>query len=346
MIGAGSAFAAAVAARVDGLHGDIQAALDGWAREQRAHWDQLRTRLTALSVQMMVAQRECQRRVGRTPARREQARAALSFIAAWDLQRQHIEDAVWAELRQARADEARLRAAVIARAAELGALGRSLAAQADGVLAESTAAVTGESPLGPAIRANVARALAELRAGLERLGARAEADAARVAGAGVPDFTRALAHFDAELAARVGGGGAAVAPVRPRRAAVIKARKQARVPKFLLQRFYKNGGMRTAGDGLEIVFTNPLAFCIIQGGDAIVVDGRPHPRERTFLDNGQRRIDANGFSDTSYLKFPKGGELRVTLDGLQVKPGRHHIACALELRKMGWVELNVEDSVS
>jgi hypothetical protein len=340
----GSAFAAAVAARIDGFHAELARALAAWRREQGARAAALRARATDLSAQMALALRECQHRVGPAPARsQKQALEALRFVTAWDRERARVEDEVWALLRAARAEELGWRRQVRARADELVALARRIGLEADQALAAATSAATGRSPLGREVEGQVARALARLRRELDRLGARAEVDAVRVATAGVPDFERALAEFDAELATRFVGG---TPPPVVRARTIRVARKRARVPKFLLARFYRNGGMRLAGDALEITFTNPLAFCIIQGGDAIVVDGRPHPRERTVLDNGQRSLDGNGFSETSYLKFPKGGELRVRLDGLVVKPGRHRVSCSLELRKMGWVDLNVEDQVS
>ena len=341
-----SAFAAAVAARASGLRDELGVAFATWHRDERGRADELRARLIALSVQMAVALRDCRRRVAARPGvRRGQGLEALRFIAGWDRERQRIEDEVWGILRSARVDERRARRQMAARAGELERLARRIATDADAALAEAAALERGASPLGRAVQDGIARGLAELRRGLDALGARLENETARVAGAGLPDFERALARFDAELAARVSGGVPAPMVVRRTRAAA-PARKKARVPKFLLARFYRAGGMRIAGDALEITFTNPLAFCIIQGGDAIVVDGRPFPRERTFLDNGERRIDGNGFSETSYLKFPKGGELRVTLAGIAIRPGRHRVSCSMEMRKMGWVDLNVEDTVT
>ena len=118
-----------------------------------------------------------------------------------------------------------------------------------------------------------------------------------------------------------------------------------RCGKCNLKRFYKPGSLRAGPAGVEITFVNPLAFCIIQGGDAVIVDGRVHPKEQTLLDNGEKQVGGVELSPTSYLKFAKGAEIRVMLQGLSLPAGAHRVQAALELRKMGWVELDVRDNL-
>jgi hypothetical protein len=77
-----------------------------------------------------------------------------------------------------------------------------------------------------------------------------------------------------------------------------------------------------------------------------VVDGQTHPKERTILESGDRRLAGTELSETQYLKFPKGASIKVTLEGLSLRPGPHRLQCALELRKMGWVELDVKDALA
>ena len=65
--------------------------------------------------------------------------------------------------------------------------------------------------------------------------------------------------------------------------------------------------------------------------------------DSTTLDNGQKRIVGSALSDANYLKYPKGCALKVTLSGCRLTPGAHRINMSLELRKMGWIDLNVTD---
>jgi hypothetical protein len=163
----------------------------------------------------------------------------------------------------------------------------------------------------------------------------------------VPDAARALARFDAAMAEKLGGGApVAAAPRRVAAAPKKPRRKMARVPKFLIAKFYRPGNLRQRDGRVEVTFTNPLAFCIVQGGDAVLVDGRPWPKAQTVLDSGDRRVLGTELSDTHYLKFPKGGAITVSLEGLTLSPGTHRLACSLELRKMGWVDLDVTDAVA
>jgi hypothetical protein len=253
-------------------------------------------------------------------------------------------------LRAARIEDARWRATIAARAGELGGLVRRLGRDADDALAEATTSGPErfrETASGRAFGGDVQRAMASLRRRLDAYAAEVDAGVDALSGRGFTDASQALARFDAMMAARLGGSGAPVAVRRVARVAAPRPRrKQARVPKFLIAKFYKEGNLRQRGDRVEVTFTNPLAFCIVQGGDAVLVDGQPFPKERTVLDSGDKRVTGTALSEKDYLKFPKGAAIVVSLEGLSLSPGRHHIACALELRKMGWVELDVRDAVA
>jgi hypothetical protein len=344
----GDAFAAALEARIAGYASQVRGALEGLRSDRRDRWEAVRARVSALTLQLAMARDALERRVGRPVGAptRERAGEVLGWLTGFDRERHHIEDEIWGLLRAARLQETGVHARVLARAAELHALGRRLRREADEALVEARSSESvrlEDSVEGAAMVRQHERSLAALRSAVEELGVRAGRERARLAGRGLPDFARAVAKLDETLAARVTDGE--VAPGRPRAARATRRieRKKAKVPKFLLGRFYRSGGMRAANGSLEITFVNPLGFCIIQGGDPVVVDGRMHPREQTTLDNGERRVGGAELSAASYLKFAKGGEVRVALEGISLTPGKHRVQCSLELRKMGWVDLDVED---
>lgn len=266
-------------------------------------------------------------------------------MTAFEADRLRVEQDVWRLLREARADDRGWRRAAGERAVELGGFARGLARVAEDDLGAAVASETlrlGDTPGGRALGEAVERIAGALEAHRRRLAAELAAAAERR----VPDPERAVRRLEEALAARLGGGvvlasstrRAAPAPKRP-------PRKQARVPKFLLSKFYRAGNLRRFDDRVEVTFHNPLAFCIVQGGDAVIVDGKPFPRERSVLDNGEKRVNGDQLSGSNYLKFAKGGAIKVTLDGLVLPPGTHRLQAALEMRKMGWVELDVKDMV-
>src|SRR5262249_58833157 len=144
MAAGGSAFAAAVAARVEGFQAELEATVASWRRERQARADQLRVRLGELSAQLGMALGECRRRVGARPTRsRQQALAALRFVAVWDRERERIEDSVWALLHASRVEEKRWREQALARAAELDALARRIALEADTALTSALGGASG-----------------------------------------------------------------------------------------------------------------------------------------------------------------------------------------------------------
>jgi hypothetical protein len=267
----------------------------------------------------------------------------------FDAERQRVERGIWRLLRAARGDDRAWRRAAGERAAELGGFARGLARAAD----EEVGAAAAEETLRLA-DTGAGRALAEevrrVASAIETYHRRVAAELAAAAEVRLPDPERAVRRLEEALVARLGGAALArgsTGPVRRAAPAVRRPpRKQARVPKFLLSRFYRQGNLRRFDDRTEVTFHNPLAFCIVQGGDPLVVDGRAFPKERTVLDNGEKRVTGDQLSGASYLKFTKGGAITVTLEGLVLAPGPHRLLAALEMRKMGWVELDVKDTIA
>jgi hypothetical protein len=48
-------------------------------------------------------------------------------------------------------------------------------------------------------------------------------------------------------------------------------------------------------------------------------------------------------SSANSIKFPKGAALTVHLAGLALPRGAHRFVLALEMRKLGWINLDVKD---
>jgi hypothetical protein len=346
--------AAELTGRAAVYQAEVAASLERWRRERLERWDALRGRIEALTMRLGAARRDFRRSLGTmpTPSRRDVG-AMLRWLGRFEVERQRFEDEIWSQLRATRQEDALWRAEVERKAAALDELGRRLAREAEGALADALAAGRariGETPAGRALARQLAQARQLLARRLEELGAEVDERLGTLGARSFAEPGQLLGRFEDAVTARLGGGGAPVARVArspaTARAAARPDRKKARVPRFVLSRFYRPGGLRLAGEGVEITFTNPLGFCIIQGGDAVMVDGRPFPKEQTLLDNGERRVRGAELSGADCLKFPKGGEIRVTLRGLDLPPGPHRFLCSLELRKMGWVELNVTDRVS
>jgi hypothetical protein len=339
-------------ARVAAYDAEVAGAFEGWQRERAHRWDAVRGHVSTLTLQLRVAVVELRRKVDAVrSSRRESVRDALRWTARFDAERQRLEHEIWSQLQGARRDDERWRKVIQAKAAELEALGRRLAGELDGAFleAQTTASDTrvADLPAGRALAHHLGRAREDMARRVAAAGASIEAELGRLAGRAAPDVGEILRRFDGAMIERLGGARGVAAAARPlarvARAPAGPPRKKARVPRFLLNKFYREGGVRRGGEGVEITFTNPLAFCIVQGGDAVVVDGRPHPKGDTVLDNGERRVSGLELSGSAYLKFPKGGEIKVTLRGLALPPGPHRFNCNLELRKMGWVELHVTD---
>jgi hypothetical protein len=259
----------------------------------------------------------------------------------FDRERQALTRDVLELLRASGEAERRHRAAVEARLRELRRAHAAVRAHAEAAIADVLRPAAAGSAPARALRGRLEADLAEARRRAER---GLEALAARIAAAGetpLPDWQRAAAGF----AERLGGGAGvpALAASSARPAAARPARKQARIPRFVLSRFYRKGGIRVRPDGVELTFVNPLAFCIIEGGDPIVVDDRPFPKEQTFIDNGERRVLSTTLSSANGIKFPKGAALTVHLSGLELPRGAHRFVLALEMRKLGWINLDVKD---
>jgi hypothetical protein len=351
-----SDFTAELGARVAALQAEVERALAGWEQERRSRWEAVRARVRALTFHTAAAQDEARARLVTTPApRRAQVPEIFRWISRFDRDRARVEQEIWALLRAARAEDERWRARVTAHAAALAALGGRLRREAEAAVGEAAAAGTMrvlDTAAGRALQAQLAAASATMAERLAAWRERVAADLAAMGGGSFPDPAGTLERFEAAMAGRLAGapggapaGVAAARAARPARPAKRPDRKKARVPQFLLKRFYKPGSLRAGPAGVEITFVNPLGFCIIQGGDAVLVDGHPFPKEQTVLDNGEKRVGGHELSVTSYLKFAKGGEIRVSLQGLALPSGAHRVQCALELRKMGWVDLDVRDNL-
>jgi hypothetical protein len=356
-----SAFAEALEARVAGLGAGAWAQVRLLARALPRRREAVWARLQALTQRLRLAGRQSLGSLAAAGASpREQGEEALRWLGGVDRDRAATQTAVWALLREAREGEAAARAAVNAEVARRAALRERVAARAEQALGEARAGAgvkLATLPEGRRLAARLERSVAAARTGVEESAARARRDLERLSASALVDREKALTAFEEALANEALGPGVSSAPgARPERRPARRPaqrlaqrpqaqRKRAGVPRFLLDRFYRSGGLRAVPGGVELVFVNPLAFCILQGGDPLIVDGAPHPRERTLLRLGDQRLGGAELSASRYLKFPKAAELRVTLEGLSLAPGRHRIECALELRKLGWVDLLVEDVV-
>src|SRR5690242_19384739 len=100
-----SGFAAELAARAAGFQADVERELAGWELERRLRWEALAGRVQALTIQLTVALDGMRRQLGlvRQP-RREQVGEILTWVVAFERQRQRIEDEVWALVRVTRAE--------------------------------------------------------------------------------------------------------------------------------------------------------------------------------------------------------------------------------------------------
>jgi len=122
------------------------------------------------------------------------------------------------------------------------------------------------------------------------------------------------------------------------------ARHKAKVPQFLLNLFYVKGSFIQTPRGVSLTLRNPLAFAIIIRGDPCRVDGQPISNAQTTLDNGTPVIAAEVTPEVG-VKFARGQELQILFHDLRLRPGKHAIRMSIELRKLGWVTIDAEDTL-
>lgn len=332
-------------------------ALAEWRAARRRRWVELKMKLGALSGELAVARSRFIEALGEAPvSTRADLSRAFHCVRELDLERQRIEEEVWVLVRAAEEDERRFRARMLKQARRESQI-PALVAEAMNVALEGareSSPSLAQTELGRRFDALHKHRLTSVRGDAERALARLDAELTRVLAGGALDWAEVGDRFAREVSERLSGDGR-VAPRRPRprrppaprpKARPAKKRKRARVPKFLLRGFYKKGNMHQLGDDVQLTFVNPLAFCIVQNGDAVSVDGRAHPTDQTTLDNGDKRILGTQLSPENYLKYPKGAALKLTLHNLELAPGPHRVSLSLELRKMGWIDLNISDEVS
>jgi hypothetical protein len=327
--------------RVAALRAHVWEAILDWETARRRVLGQISTRVSVLSAQLRMAERAAAKQFALPITRREHVEEARRWVGDFDRERERLEAEVKGLVGELHREDSRWLATLRARLAGLDALRHRTAGEIEGSVADAMAGEGrfADTDEGPRLRDGWKAAVARMREDVERRCAAAEADLARALAMPAPDWARAAARLEETAGARV-SGGASGAPVRAR-VASRPAKKMAKIPKFLLNRFYKKGGLRAS----QISFTNPLAFAIIEQGDAALIDGAWVTPDQIQIETGGQRMLGSELSPTRYLKFPKGASLTVTLLGRSLSPGPHKLVFSLGLRKLGWVDLVVMDSV-
>jgi len=117
------------------------------------------------------------------------------------------------------------------------------------------------------------------------------------------------------------------------------------IPTALLRRFYVGQSLRNNEDGIEFRLANHIAPTTILALGPIEVDGRLFAPDDIIVRSSKPR-PASAIREKAPLILDIAKEVAISVPGIQLPPGRHHIVVHALTKEVGPVSIEFDETLT